>query len=65
MCRWELEVATEDVPPHTLELSQLMIIVSGTVKILLPGTSNAALPGDLGYLLTIGPGYALVPSFSI
>lgn len=33
-----------------------MIIVSGTVKILLPGTPSTAQKGDPGYLLLIGPG---------
>jgi hypothetical protein len=33
-----------------------MIIVSGSVKILLPGTKPTASKGDVGYLLTLGPG---------
>jgi hypothetical protein len=35
---------------------QLMIIISGSVKILLPGTKPTASKGDVGYLLTLGPG---------
>ena len=41
---------------HWEVADKLMLIVSGSVKILLPGTPNTVEKNQPGHLLTIGPG---------